>query len=254
MKKMMIVFMLVMVSLNAAAHSPKGANLDYLDNKLAIKIHHPVSFPSYHYVERITIDINERKVFETEFKEQSSETGVLYVVDGINAYEGDRIKLTAKCNFYGKIEESIQVGEDDRPFPESEQLFRMNRTQIMDNFPGNGTAEGSANRLWIYVALAVAVLTGVIVILWDRILEGYGIFKDKLKGSENGSEDEYEDGGEGSGSRYGETILEEDGSDEEDADEDEDSSGRDYFDEEDGSSEDGSEEDEDVWHTREYLD
>ena len=243
MKKTTVVMMfLFLLVLNTSAHPPKSLNVDYDgENRVAVKVQHPVSDTDIHHVETVVIEVNGEEVARSFFSTQGGKTGMIHMKGGVEATEGDVITVTANCNIYGSLTDEIEVGNDERRFDESEDLFSLD----VSNYGGDSNPAEIPAFHWTEITWAfLVVLTAVaIAYFWDR--------EEDEKVSE-GSEDEYEDGGEGSGSRYGETILEEDGSDEEDADEDEDSSGRDYFDEEDGSSEEGSEED--VWHTREYLD
>ena len=91
-------------------------------------------------------------------------------MDEINAFEGDRIEVTARCSVSGSLSDDIIVGQDNSTFPEANELFNLNSSELDEGDEDERTqGSSSMNRFLVYGVLAVAVVAGFLVIFWDRI-------------------------------------------------------------------------------------
>lgn len=109
MKKMMLTFVLCMLPL--LAHPPKGVELDF-DSETAVLnvlVTHGVNDASRHYISKLIVELNGKKIIEQKFRSQinGEEQRVHYSIH--DAREGDKIKVTAFCNVSGKRSSEIAV-------------------------------------------------------------------------------------------------------------------------------------------------
>ncbi len=116
MKKILVVLVLLVVPL--VAHSPKSPELEYdvEAGLLNVSITHSVNNASKHYVNKVVVELNGKKIIEQKFRSQTSEDEqkVMYTI--IDAKVGDKISVTAFCNISGK-----KKGELTISLPEAEE-------------------------------------------------------------------------------------------------------------------------------------
>ena len=109
MKKLIIA--LVLVSVPLLAHSPSSveAEFDPETRILNLEINHPVNNPTRHYVSKVIVELNGKKIIEQKFGSQTDEEeqDVLYSIH--DAKTGDKIKVTAYCNISGKKSSELVV-------------------------------------------------------------------------------------------------------------------------------------------------
>jgi desulfoferrodoxin (superoxide reductase-like protein) len=109
MKKIMIA--LVLCTLTLLAHPPGSVELEFdSESKLLnVLVPHSVNDASRHYITKLIVDLNGKKVVEQKFRSQTDdgEQRVLYTIH--DATEGDKIKVTAFCNISGKRSSEITV-------------------------------------------------------------------------------------------------------------------------------------------------
>ncbi len=103
-------------------HGPSSMSLSYdlETNMLNISISHSVSNPDTHYIESITIFINDVEETTKTYTSQDSTTGGEYQIE-IEASIGDKIKATATCNQGGLITREITVGDTNNGNGETEE-------------------------------------------------------------------------------------------------------------------------------------
>lgn len=114
----LLITALLFVAMPLVAHSPKGVDLDYDTETgvLSVEITHSVNNPSKHYVNKVTVELNGKKIIEQTFRSQLDEEKqqVLYKI--VDAKEGDKLSVTARCNISGKkkgeLEITAQEGEE----------------------------------------------------------------------------------------------------------------------------------------------
>ncbi|MGD8978683.1 MAG: hypothetical protein PVH23_01265 [candidate division WOR-3 bacterium] len=109
MKKIMIA--LVLCTLTLLAHPPGGVEVEFDPESkvLNILVPHSVNDASRHYISKLIVDLNGKKIVEQRFRSQidDDEQRVLYSIH--DATEGDKIKVTAFCNISGKRSSEITV-------------------------------------------------------------------------------------------------------------------------------------------------
>lgn len=109
MKYFMLALLVMAVPL--VAHSPKGVDLDYdaETGVLSVEIAHSVNNASKHYIYKVVVELNGKRIVEQKFKSQTDEEiqQVLYKI--IDAKEGDKISITAYCNISGKKKGELEV-------------------------------------------------------------------------------------------------------------------------------------------------
>jgi desulfoferrodoxin (superoxide reductase-like protein) len=99
-----VIIAIVFLALPLMAHSPKSVELEYDSDAqiLNVIITHSVNNAAQHYIYKVVVDLNGKKIIEQTFKRQDDNEiqKVMYRV--IDAQEGDKISVTASCNISGK--------------------------------------------------------------------------------------------------------------------------------------------------------
>lgn len=100
----MLMVALVLLAVPLLAHSPKSLELDYdfETSVLNISVTHSVNDASKHYVYKVVVELNGKKIIEQKFRSQTDEEEQQMVYSIIDAKEGDKINVTAYCNISGK--------------------------------------------------------------------------------------------------------------------------------------------------------
>ena len=119
MRKILIILCLGIMSLPASplcAHPPEKVILSYDQDTHALtaEVVHPVFDPSRHYVDRIEVFLNGKKILEKEPARQNS-TSVSEVYPLTDVKSGDSVKLIAFCNKGGDQSGQIQIALDRVP-------------------------------------------------------------------------------------------------------------------------------------------
>lgn len=109
MKKILVVLILLVVPL--AAHSPKTPELEYdvEAGLLNVSITHSVNNASKHYVNKVVVELNGRKIIEQKFRSQTNEDVQKVTYTIIDAKVGDKISVTAFCNISGKKKGELTI-------------------------------------------------------------------------------------------------------------------------------------------------
>ena len=106
-----IIIALVLCAVPLVAHSPKSVDVEFDSETriLNVAVTHSVSNASKHYVNKVIVELNGKKVIEQKFSSQTNEEEqhVLYSIH--DAKEGDKIKVTAYCNISGKKNTELTV-------------------------------------------------------------------------------------------------------------------------------------------------
>ena len=95
----------------ALGHPPDGVDLDFdvADHVLVVSVRHAVKDGSNHYVDEIEVELNGKRIIEQKLGSQPDlkMLRVLYVVP--EAGVGDKLKVTAGCNVFGKKSGEITI-------------------------------------------------------------------------------------------------------------------------------------------------
>jgi desulfoferrodoxin (superoxide reductase-like protein) len=107
----MLIVTLVLLAVPLLAHSPKSLELDYNSETsvLNISVTHSVNDASKHYVNKVVVELNGKKIIEQKFRSQTDEEGQQMVYSIIDAREGDKISVSAFCNISGKKKGELTV-------------------------------------------------------------------------------------------------------------------------------------------------
>ncbi len=102
---------LLIFSLGAMAHGPKKVNLsfDKANNTLTADIIHKVKNVEKHYISEITIYVNGEKVMSKTYEKQLDKAHELAEFNLADLKSGDIIKLSAKCNKFGKKSAELTI-------------------------------------------------------------------------------------------------------------------------------------------------
>ena len=108
--KFFFIFLLVLV-IPLLAHPPKGVELEYDFNAniLSVEIGHSVNNATKHYVNKVEVEVNGKKVVEQKFKRQVDDEIQHCVYKIIDVAPGDKITVTAFCNISGKKKVDLEV-------------------------------------------------------------------------------------------------------------------------------------------------
>jgi len=122
LKNLIICMMLVSItvwSTTAMAHPPIDMNLEYNfdESILSVTIIHETPAPTVHYVNQVTIELNDEIIIDEQYDSQPTNSEFTYDYT-VLANIGDSIKVTSYCNIQGSITRSIIVldpNQDDPP-------------------------------------------------------------------------------------------------------------------------------------------
>lgn len=110
---MALTSILVVVGLAGAAfgHAPKALDLafDVETHLLRVNVSHTVRDAGKHYVNKITVELNGKKIIEQQFRSQEDKERQEAVFKIIDAKVGDEITVTAVCNISGRKEATLEV-------------------------------------------------------------------------------------------------------------------------------------------------
>jgi desulfoferrodoxin (superoxide reductase-like protein) len=102
---------------SVSAHAPKrlDAEFDTETHLLTVTAYHAVKDAAKHYVEKIEVELNGKRIVEQKFKSQPDleKQVVLYMI--ADARVDDEIKVVAHCNISGKKSYTIEVEEKVKP-------------------------------------------------------------------------------------------------------------------------------------------
>lgn len=102
---------LVFLAVPLMAHSPKTPELVYDADAgiLNVSITHSVNDAAKHYVNKVVVELNGKKIIEQKFRSQTDEEEQQVVYSIIDAKEGDKISVTAFCNISGKKKSELII-------------------------------------------------------------------------------------------------------------------------------------------------
>ena len=107
----LLIIALLLMAMPLVAHSPKTVDLDYdVDTGvLSVEITHSVNNATKHYINKVTVELNGKTIIEQTFRSQLDEEKqqVLYKI--VDAKEGDKLSVTARCNISGKKKGELEV-------------------------------------------------------------------------------------------------------------------------------------------------
>jgi desulfoferrodoxin (superoxide reductase-like protein) len=137
-KSMSILLMLVSTvafSSIAIAHPPLDMELSYdLElSMLSVTIIHETPAPTVHYVNRVTIELNEEIIISEEYDSQPTTSEFTYDYT-VEANSGDIITVIAYCNIQGSITRSLTVRDPTQDEPPTVEI--KNPTKGYFHFSG----------------------------------------------------------------------------------------------------------------------
>jgi hypothetical protein len=109
---LVIVLLLTIISQSAIAHDPSDMDLEYdfVTNELDVTITHSVAAPNEHYIESVEIFKNDVSILIANFTSQPSLSVFTYIF-GVDAVDGDTIRVIAICSISGSITQEIILQE-----------------------------------------------------------------------------------------------------------------------------------------------
>lgn len=101
------------------AHPPSEINIEFnLKNKeVKVIINHNVKNTTDHYIERITLLLNDKKIIEQISSVQIDNARQIYIYIIPELKHKDKITISAKCNKFGTLKKDFVVKNEE----ESEQ-------------------------------------------------------------------------------------------------------------------------------------
>jgi hypothetical protein len=105
------VLVLIGVVSSAYAHAPGNVDLgfDLEEQLLEVTVKHQVNDGAKHYVNRVSVDLNGRKIIEQTLYAQENLKDQKLVYRITDAGVGDTISVTASCNISGKKKASVKI-------------------------------------------------------------------------------------------------------------------------------------------------
>lgn len=98
------IILALLIALPLLAHPPKGLELAYDadSNILTVEITHSVKDASKHYINKVVVELNGKKIIEQVFKKQVDDELQHVTYEVIDADEGAKITVIGYCNISGK--------------------------------------------------------------------------------------------------------------------------------------------------------
>jgi desulfoferrodoxin (superoxide reductase-like protein) len=108
---------------SAFGHAPKSieAGFDTEAHLLNVVVSHDTKDAAKHFVDKIEIKLNGKKIVEQQFASQQDKAAQEAVYRVIDAAVGDEIEIVAGCNISGKKKATITVEKAKRPKKADEQ-------------------------------------------------------------------------------------------------------------------------------------
>jgi hypothetical protein len=139
----------IWISDDTSADTPSKIYLayDYGKETLTVYIDHASSAPDTHYIETVTINVNDVEYLTKTYSSQKVDDGkgmVTYSYS-VTASDGDVISVTAKCSDHGSLTDTLTVEADGGGKDDGETADDDNSTGdkngSVDGTDGNGTIE-----------------------------------------------------------------------------------------------------------------
>ncbi|EKD25768.1 MAG: hypothetical protein ACD_79C01522G0005 [uncultured bacterium] len=108
--KALIVFLMLIFSYCSAvnAHPAHKIEAEIKENAIDIKVLHPVSNPTKHYIDEIVISLNNKVVFTQTFTSQKNNQQ-LFSFNFEKLNKGDKILINTHCNIFGRKKKEFTV-------------------------------------------------------------------------------------------------------------------------------------------------
>jgi hypothetical protein len=108
-KTVLIVILCLAITQNAFCHPPTGIDMTRLGTQITVTVLHDVLDPKTHYIERIGITLNGKKIIEQNFTTQTDDDmqQVIYIIPSLTT--GDKLDIETKCNQAGELKKEIIV-------------------------------------------------------------------------------------------------------------------------------------------------
>ena len=109
--RILIVVQAVLIALPLLAHPPKEMALEFNADSslLTVEVIHSVKDAAKHYINKVVVELNGKKVVEQTFKRQVDDELQHVTYKLIDATEGDKITVTGYCNISGKKNAELVV-------------------------------------------------------------------------------------------------------------------------------------------------
>ena len=105
MKSILILILASFIICSTAfSDSPSNIKVDYQGGReiLKIMVEHNSDNPAKHYIKRIVVELNKKKIIEQVFQGQSDESGLTVSYNVPGTKKGDKYIIYAYCNIRGK--------------------------------------------------------------------------------------------------------------------------------------------------------
>jgi desulfoferrodoxin (superoxide reductase-like protein) len=105
----LVVFMLLFSSNLAFSHSPSNIDIEVKGKSVEVRVSHSVSDYTTHYVKKIEVRLNNKKIIEQNFSMQTNNNvqGAIYNIPSLK--KEDTLAVYAYCSRYGDISKEIKV-------------------------------------------------------------------------------------------------------------------------------------------------
>lgn len=111
MKNVLLMFISLFVFATAYAHAPRSVDITYDKEKevLTVEMEHRVRDVSNHYIDVITVFVNDKEAKKKTLEQQSDDNKEkqTFQMDGLKA--GDIVRVHASCNRVGSRSSTITI-------------------------------------------------------------------------------------------------------------------------------------------------
>lgn len=100
------------------AHPPVDMEINYdiESQQVTVMITHETPGPTVHYINRVTIEVNDNEILSEDYQSQPTNDVFSYTYD-VSAEIGDVITVTAYCNIQGSISRSLTIRDPSQDEP-----------------------------------------------------------------------------------------------------------------------------------------
>jgi desulfoferrodoxin (superoxide reductase-like protein) len=90
------------------ANAPKSVDITVAGKNISVSISHPVSNPNNHYVKKVEVTLNDKKIIEQTFSlQEGNSQEVIYRIPSLKM--SDTVTVEAFCNIAGSQKKTIIV-------------------------------------------------------------------------------------------------------------------------------------------------
>jgi desulfoferrodoxin (superoxide reductase-like protein) len=108
MRKLVLLVIFLSCATMIFAHPPARIDISINEAVVGVVVTHPVLNPANHYIKRIVIFLNKKRIIDKDFfiQDANAQRAVFNIPD---LKRGDTLEVIAYCNQFGDLKETIKL-------------------------------------------------------------------------------------------------------------------------------------------------